>query len=134
MRKPLPRQIAAAVLEMANLWLDANVQFMTIMATKMPSSTAADRGARLRERDLALQTLCAWGWLENDGSIVNPIEVIAIRSHGRFDRTERCGTGGDPSSDAQKERGLVAGRVQRDLAVSGDAADDCLSQCASERV
>jgi NADP-dependent 3-hydroxy acid dehydrogenase YdfG len=28
--------VAAAVLQMANLPLDVNVQFMTIMATKMP--------------------------------------------------------------------------------------------------
>jgi NADP-dependent 3-hydroxy acid dehydrogenase YdfG len=30
------KYVAQAVLQMANLPLDANVQFMTIMATKMP--------------------------------------------------------------------------------------------------
>ncbi len=30
------RHVAEAVLYMANLPLDANVQFMTVMATKMP--------------------------------------------------------------------------------------------------
>ena len=37
--------VASAVLYMAGLPLDANVQFMTVMATKMPSSGA---GRKLR--------------------------------------------------------------------------------------
>jgi len=31
-----PREVARAVVYMASLPLDANVQFMTVMATKMP--------------------------------------------------------------------------------------------------
>jgi len=45
------KHVAAAVLYMASLPLEANVQFITVMATKMPFIGRAERSARRRRQD-----------------------------------------------------------------------------------
>ena len=91
--------VADAVLYMASLPLDANVQFMTVMATKMPFV-----GAGVERKDVFSPSPEVVFQTRNAIAVTTSITTPASAADRQPSRSSIVGTSGDPAGCRRRDR------------------------------